>query len=164
MPSPQRRTPEVGPETGRVPSSGDQPHPNRWRALAPNEHLLVVARLPQGAAAGFQTPQNTGLIQQMFTGAERGRAFGIFGTTVGVFVRSQIDVVGAVLLGAALLAVAFRVPLSAGAALGTAVSTAIACAIACTALAWLMAVRELRIRPALAGASPDDRDLQRLHE
>ena len=52
--------------------------------LAPNEHLLVVARLLQGAAAGFLTPQNTGLIQQMFSGAERGRAFGLFGTTVGV--------------------------------------------------------------------------------
>jgi EmrB/QacA subfamily drug resistance transporter len=52
--------------------------------LAPNEHLLVVARLLQGAAAGFLTPQNSGLIQQMFSGAERGRAFGLFGTTVGV--------------------------------------------------------------------------------
>jgi MFS family permease len=30
------------------------------------------------------TPQNTGLIQEMFEGEERGRAFGIFGTTVGV--------------------------------------------------------------------------------
>jgi MFS family permease len=30
------------------------------------------------------TPQNTGLIQQLFRGDERGRAFGWFGTTVGV--------------------------------------------------------------------------------
>jgi EmrB/QacA subfamily drug resistance transporter len=52
--------------------------------LAPNEHLLVVARLLQGAAAGFLTPQNSGLIQQLFTGEERGRAFGWFGTTVGL--------------------------------------------------------------------------------
>jgi MFS family permease len=52
--------------------------------LAPNEHLLVAARLLQGAAAGFLTPQNSGLIQQLFTGAERGRAFGWFGTTVGL--------------------------------------------------------------------------------
>jgi EmrB/QacA subfamily drug resistance transporter len=52
--------------------------------LAPNEHLLVVARLLQGAAAGLLTPQNSGLIQQLFTGEERGRAFGLFGTTVGV--------------------------------------------------------------------------------
>jgi EmrB/QacA subfamily drug resistance transporter len=52
--------------------------------LAPDEHWLVAARLLQGASAGLLTPQNSGLIQQMFSGAERGRAFGLFGTTVGV--------------------------------------------------------------------------------
>ena len=52
--------------------------------LAPNAHLLVAARLLQGAAAGLLTPQNSGLIQQLFRGEERGRAFGLFGTTVGV--------------------------------------------------------------------------------
>ncbi len=52
--------------------------------LAPTEHLLVAARLLQGAAAGLLTPQNSGLIQQLFQGEERGRAFGLFGTTVGV--------------------------------------------------------------------------------
>jgi EmrB/QacA subfamily drug resistance transporter len=51
---------------------------------APTETLLVTARLAQGVAAGLLTPQNTGLIQQLFKGEERGRAFGIFGTTVGV--------------------------------------------------------------------------------
>ena len=45
---------------------------------------LVAARLLQGVSAGLLTPQNTGLIQQLFTGADRARAFGIFGTTVGV--------------------------------------------------------------------------------
>jgi len=45
---------------------------------------IVVARLLQGAAAGLLTPQNTGLIQQLFTGEERGRAFGFFGATVGI--------------------------------------------------------------------------------
>ncbi len=64
---------------------------------APTEHLVVVARLLQGAAAGFLTPQNTGLIQQLFRGAERGRAFGIFGTTVGVSAASG-PVLGGVLL------------------------------------------------------------------
>src|SRR5689334_11613849 len=52
--------------------------------LAPNAHLLVLARLLQGASAGLLTPQNSGLIQQLFRGEERGRAFGLFGTTVGV--------------------------------------------------------------------------------
>ncbi|MFJ8010365.1 MFS transporter [Streptomyces fagopyri] len=52
--------------------------------LAPNIMLLVVARLAQGLAAGFMAPQNSALIQQMFRGAERGRAFGFFGATVGI--------------------------------------------------------------------------------
>jgi EmrB/QacA subfamily drug resistance transporter len=52
--------------------------------LAPDARLLVTARLLQGAAAGLLTPQNSGLIQQLFRGEERGRAFGLFGTTVGV--------------------------------------------------------------------------------
>ncbi|MGV4983191.1 MFS transporter [Streptomyces sp. NRAIS4] len=51
---------------------------------APDITLLVVARLAQGLAAGFMAPQNSALIQQMFRGAERGRAFGYFGTTVGI--------------------------------------------------------------------------------
>ncbi|MFD7389174.1 MFS transporter [Streptomyces sp. NPDC059852] len=51
---------------------------------APDITLLVVARLAQGLAAGFMAPQNSALIQQMFRGAERGRAFGYFGATVGI--------------------------------------------------------------------------------
>ncbi|MFH8974500.1 MFS transporter [Streptomyces sp. NPDC017890] len=51
---------------------------------APGIELLVVARIAQGVAAGSLAPQNSALIQQMFRGAERGRAFGLFGATVGV--------------------------------------------------------------------------------
>ncbi len=51
---------------------------------APNETTLVLARLAQGLAAGMLTPQNTGLIQDLFRGAERGRAFGMFGAVVGI--------------------------------------------------------------------------------
>ncbi|MET8562666.1 MFS transporter [Streptomyces flaveolus] len=51
---------------------------------APDIMLLVLARLAQGLAAGFMAPQNSALIQQMFRGAERGRAFGFFGATVGI--------------------------------------------------------------------------------
>ncbi|BDH06450.1 MFS transporter [Streptomyces seoulensis] len=51
---------------------------------APDITLLVLARLCQGLAAGFMAPQNSALIQQMFRGAERGRAFGLFGATVGI--------------------------------------------------------------------------------
>ncbi|MFC5178126.1 MFS transporter [Nocardioides taihuensis] len=52
--------------------------------LAPNALIVVVARLAQGASAGFLTPQNSGLIQDLFTGDERGRAFGLFGFTVSI--------------------------------------------------------------------------------
>lgn len=52
--------------------------------LAPNAAAIVVARLVQGASAGLLTPQNSGLIQQLFRGPERGRAFGMFGFTVAV--------------------------------------------------------------------------------
>ena len=52
--------------------------------LAPNAASIVLARLVQGASAGLLTPQNTGLIQQLFRREERGRAFGMFGFTVAV--------------------------------------------------------------------------------
>lgn len=51
---------------------------------APTILVLVIARLAQGLAAGALAPQNTGLIQQLFAGAERGRAFGLFGSTIGI--------------------------------------------------------------------------------
>jgi len=51
---------------------------------APTAGLLVAARLLQGVAAGMLGPQNSGLIQQLFRGAERGRAFGVFGASVGL--------------------------------------------------------------------------------
>jgi len=51
---------------------------------APTAELLVAARLLQGLTAGMLTPQNSGLIQDMFRGAERGKAFGVFGATVGL--------------------------------------------------------------------------------
>jgi EmrB/QacA subfamily drug resistance transporter len=52
--------------------------------LAPNAHVLIAARVLQGLAGGLVNPQVSGLVQQMFSGAERGRAFGVLGTTVGV--------------------------------------------------------------------------------
>jgi EmrB/QacA subfamily drug resistance transporter len=52
--------------------------------LAPTSALLVAARLVQGAAGGILNPQVSGLIQQLFRGAERGRAFGLLGATIGI--------------------------------------------------------------------------------
>jgi EmrB/QacA subfamily drug resistance transporter len=53
-------------------------------ALAPDVTTLVIARILQGVAAGIQMPQVLGLIQQLFQGEERARAFGLFGAVVGV--------------------------------------------------------------------------------
>jgi EmrB/QacA subfamily drug resistance transporter len=47
--------------------------------LAPAAWVLVLARLLQGAAGGALNPQILGLIQTMFSGRERGTAFGTFG-------------------------------------------------------------------------------------
>ncbi len=52
--------------------------------LAPTDTWLGVARLLQGVSAGVLNPQVVGLIQQEFRGYERGRAFGMFGATIGV--------------------------------------------------------------------------------
>ncbi len=51
--------------------------------VAPSAGWLVVFRLAQGFAAGLVSPQVSGFIQTMFRGAERGKAFGLFGMTVG---------------------------------------------------------------------------------
>ncbi|MGW9112353.1 MFS transporter [Microbacterium sp. NPDC055683] len=53
-------------------------------ALAGNIWILLAARLVQGVAAGIQMPQVMGTIQQLFTGRERGRAFGLFGAMIGL--------------------------------------------------------------------------------
>ncbi|TEA78979.1 MFS transporter [Allopusillimonas ginsengisoli] len=51
--------------------------------FAPDAAWLNAARLAQGIGSGLLNPQGVGIIQQFFRGAERGRAFGYFGTTVG---------------------------------------------------------------------------------
>ena len=53
---------------------------------APTALWLNIARAVQGIASGLFNPQVIGMIQQYFRGAERGRAFGIFGGAVGVSV------------------------------------------------------------------------------
>jgi MFS family permease len=52
--------------------------------LSPTAGVLIVARVLQGLSGGLINPQVSGLVQQMFRPAERGRAFGVLGTTVGV--------------------------------------------------------------------------------
>jgi len=52
--------------------------------LAPNPTVLVAGRVLQGLAGGLLNPQVAGLVQQLFPRWERGRAFGLIGTAVGV--------------------------------------------------------------------------------
>ncbi|MFF5210923.1 MFS transporter [Streptosporangium sp. NPDC000396] len=52
--------------------------------VAQTSTWLVVARLVQGVAGGVINPQVSGLIQQLFRGAERGRAFGLLGASIGI--------------------------------------------------------------------------------
>ncbi|MFC4299443.1 MFS transporter [Castellaniella hirudinis] len=51
--------------------------------LAPDATWLNGARFVQGVGSGLLNPQGLGMIQHYFRGAERGRAFGYFGTAVG---------------------------------------------------------------------------------
>lgn len=53
-------------------------------ALAPNITVLLIGRLIQGVAAGIQMPQVIGLIQELFRGPARGKAFGRFGAIIGI--------------------------------------------------------------------------------
>jgi len=52
--------------------------------LAPVPAGLIAARVAQGIAGGLVNPQVSGLVQQLFPRHERGRAFGVIGTVVGV--------------------------------------------------------------------------------
>ncbi|MBG0741481.1 MFS transporter [Paeniglutamicibacter antarcticus] len=57
--------------------------------------MLNVARFVQGLGSGLLNPQAVGMIQQYFRGTERGKAFGMFGSMVGISVA-----IGPVLGGA----------------------------------------------------------------
>lgn len=54
--------------------------------FAPGATSLNAARFVQGVGSGLLNPQGVGMIQQYFRGAERARAFGAFGSVVGVAV------------------------------------------------------------------------------
>ncbi|MGB6241328.1 MAG: MFS transporter [Castellaniella sp.] len=65
--------------------------------LAPDADWLNGARFAQGVGSGLLNPQGLSMIQHYFRGAERGRAFGYFGTVVGFSVAIG-PVLGGVLI------------------------------------------------------------------
>ena len=54
--------------------------------IAPGPLTLNIARVLMGLGSGLLNPQVVGLLQQYFQGPQRGRAFGMMGTTVGLSV------------------------------------------------------------------------------
>lgn len=52
--------------------------------LAPNATTLVLARILQGLGSGLMFPQVLAVIQVTIPPKDRGRAFGIFGATIGI--------------------------------------------------------------------------------
>ncbi len=52
--------------------------------LAPEPSTLVLARIVQGLGSGLMFPQVLAVIQVTFSPQDRGRAFGIFGATIGL--------------------------------------------------------------------------------
>src|SRR4051812_36322445 len=65
--------------------------------LAPSPGVLIAGRVLQGLAGGLVNPQVSGLVQQLFPGHERGRAFGTIGAAVGTATAAG-PVVGGVLI------------------------------------------------------------------
>jgi MFS family permease len=55
-----------------------------WCGLAQSGPGLIVARLAQGATAALMVPQVLATLHLLFTDASRARAFGIYGTVLGL--------------------------------------------------------------------------------
>lgn len=66
--------------------------------VAPDPTLIIAARVLQGLFGGLINPQVSGIIQQLFTGAERGRAFGAIGAMVGT-ATAVGPLIGGLLIG-----------------------------------------------------------------
>jgi len=70
-----------------------------WCGFAADGTQLVIARVIQGLGFGIFFPAVAAFIQLMYTGRERGRAFGIMGATIGLFTAAG-PLVGGLLIEA----------------------------------------------------------------
>src|SRR5436190_1805023 len=85
--------------------------------LAPSSAFLIVARAVQGAAAALMTPQVLSIIQRRFAGETRARAIGAYSLILAVGVAAG-QVLGGLLVGAHLVAAAWRPALLVNAPVG----------------------------------------------
>jgi MFS family permease len=88
--------------------------------LAPSAAVLILARAVQGAAAALMTPQVLAMIQIQFTGEARARAIGAYSLILAVGVAAG-QVIGGLVIGAHLLAGAWRPALLLNVPVGAAV-------------------------------------------
>ena len=80
---PDRRRPRPASDAGAR-AGGLHAGQRRLRSGAEPDSCWWSPGCVQGLGGGLVTPQNSGLIQSLFRGDERGRAFGLFGAVVGV--------------------------------------------------------------------------------
>jgi MFS family permease len=85
--------------------------------LSPTPATLILARALQGAAAALMTPQVLSIIQLQFEGERRARALGAYSMILAVGVAAG-QVLGGLLVGAHLLAAAWRPALLLNAPIG----------------------------------------------
>jgi len=85
--------------------------------LAPTPATLILARALQGSAAALMTPQVLSIIQLQFEGERRARALGAYSMILAVGVAAG-QVLGGFLVGAHLLAAAWRPALLLNAPIG----------------------------------------------
>jgi predicted MFS family arabinose efflux permease len=85
--------------------------------LAPNPAVLIVARACQGAGGALMTPQVLAIIQLQFEGELRARAIGAYSLILAVGVAAG-QILGGLLVGAHLLAAAWRPALLLNAPIG----------------------------------------------
>lgn len=124
--------------------------------LAPNADWLNGARFLQGVGSGLLNPQGLGMIQHYFRGAERGRAFGYFGTVVGFSVAIG-PVLGGLLIELGGLHLGWRLTFLVNVPIGIAVIV--------LGLKWFprpLLQRPDRVHPPGAAGNPDAQAAARL--